>query len=237
MKFSYLYFLDLNWHDVFLGKEDWSFLLNVAVRTFVMFLVILIGLRLLGKRGIQQLSVFELGVIIGLGSAAGDPMFYSSVGLLACMLVFVVVVALYHILKYLISRSDRLESWVEGKPVQVLKEGELILSKLHSETISLPELFVQLRQSNITHLGQVQQAILEPTGDVSIFYYPDEEVRYGLPVLPALYEQKTKQIKTLDHWACTHCGHTMILEPAEEAKCPVCGQKEWTKAITGKRIT
>ena len=47
------------------GEEDFSFLLDTVVRSTIMFLVIVVGLRLLGKRGIHQLSVFELGVIIG----------------------------------------------------------------------------------------------------------------------------------------------------------------------------
>jgi uncharacterized membrane protein YcaP (DUF421 family) len=59
-----------------------EFLPEVALRTFFMFFVILTSLRILGKRSVAQLSVFELGVIIGLGSAAGDPMFYKDVGLL-----------------------------------------------------------------------------------------------------------------------------------------------------------
>ena len=71
--------LNFDWENLLLGERDWQFLLMVALRTAAMFLVILIGLRMLGKRGVSQLSVFELGVIVGLGSAAGDPMFYKDV--------------------------------------------------------------------------------------------------------------------------------------------------------------
>lgn len=66
--------------QILLGSEEWSFLLETVLRTSIMFLIIIFGLRLLGKRGVKQLSVFELVVIIGLGSAAGDPMFYKDVG-------------------------------------------------------------------------------------------------------------------------------------------------------------
>lgn len=68
--------ITIDWSALFLGTEDWSFLTEVALRTFIMFLIIIIGLRFMGKRGVKQLSVVELVVIIGLGSAAGDPMFY-----------------------------------------------------------------------------------------------------------------------------------------------------------------
>lgn len=73
--------------------EDWSFLPETVLRSLIMFIVILISLRLLGKRGVKQLSIFELVVIIGLGSAAGDPMFYKDVGILPAIIVFSMVVA------------------------------------------------------------------------------------------------------------------------------------------------
>lgn len=68
-----------------LGEEDWAFLFEVLFRSAIMFIVALTTLRLIGRRGIMQ-GVFEL-VIITLGWAAGDPMFYSKVGILPAILV------------------------------------------------------------------------------------------------------------------------------------------------------
>lgn len=65
----------IDWKQVLLGDNEWKFLLETAFRTIMMFIIILTGLSILGKRGVRQLSVFELVVIIGLGSAAGNPMF------------------------------------------------------------------------------------------------------------------------------------------------------------------
>jgi uncharacterized membrane protein YcaP (DUF421 family) len=64
-----------DWQTLLLGEEDWSFLPEVLLRSVIMFLVAVISVRLIGKRGIMQ-GVFELVTIITLGSAAGDPMFY-----------------------------------------------------------------------------------------------------------------------------------------------------------------
>jgi hypothetical protein len=52
---------ELDWKTLLLGSEKWALLFETAMRTFIMFLVILFYLRLLGKRGVKQLSVFELG--------------------------------------------------------------------------------------------------------------------------------------------------------------------------------
>ena len=66
----------MNWYELLVGKEGISFLLEIAFRTFIMFILVLILLRLTGKRSIKQLSIFEIVMIIALGSAAGDPMIY-----------------------------------------------------------------------------------------------------------------------------------------------------------------
>ena len=92
-----------DWHSLLLGEEEWSFLPEVLLRSAIMFLVALIALRLIGKRGIMQ-GVFELVTIITLGSAAGDPMFYKKVGLLPAILVFVSIVLMYRFIKFFSSK-------------------------------------------------------------------------------------------------------------------------------------
>src|SRR5688500_7723527 len=116
-----------DWKKLLLGDEEWSFLPETVLRTFIMFLVILTALRLLGKRGVKQLSVFELVVIIGLGSAAGDPMFYKDVGILPALIVFIIVVSLYSLVTYLIGKNKKFETLVEGKSVTLIRNGVFLI--------------------------------------------------------------------------------------------------------------
>jgi uncharacterized membrane protein YcaP (DUF421 family) len=231
-----LILLKIEWKTLLLGSEQWDFLLETAFRTAIMFVIILLSLRLLGKRGIKQLSVFELGVIIGLGSAAGDPMFYKDVGLLPGILVFSVVVVLYRLITFLINRSQHFEKFVEGQPAILIEEGVFDADNFDKEPIAQDEFYSQLRLNNVSHLGQVKLAILETNGEVSIFYYTDEEVRYGLPVLPHLCDEKLETINEKGHYACAHCGNTMPLQPAPAHTCPVCKRKKWVRAINERRI-
>lgn len=227
---------ELKWETLLLGSEKWSFLLETVVRTCVMFLVVLLYLRILGKRGVKQLSVFELGVIIGLGSAAGDPMFYKDVGLLPGILVFTIVFALYRLITFFINRSDRFEEFLEGKPVCILQDGKLLVNNFKKEPIARDEFYSQLRLHSISHLGQVAEAIIETNGEISVFYYPDEEVKHGLPIIPRLCENKLIVIPTADYYSCAYCGYTAQLQPAQKQVCPCCQKKEWVKAIDRKRI-
>lgn len=229
--------LEITWKELLLGGENWSFLPETILRTFVMFVVILFSLRLLGKRGIKQLSVFELGVIIGLGSAAGDPMFYKDVGLLPGMIVFAVVLGLYRLITFFINRSSRFEEFVEGDPTVIVKEGCVSVKNFKKEPIAQDEFYAQLRLNSVSHLGQVRLAILETSGEVSVFFYPRDEVKYGLPIIPELCALQLESISESGHYACASCGHTQWLGPVPAQTCPVCQKKKWVKAINEKRLS
>ncbi len=95
-----------------LGDNDWGFLVDTTFRTTAMFIILLAALRLLGKKSVQQLSIFELGVIIGLGSAAGDPMIYKEVGIVPSIIVYVVVILMYRLISYLMGKSTKLSGQV-----------------------------------------------------------------------------------------------------------------------------
>lgn len=229
--------LKFDWHAFFFGEEKWMFIFEVALRTLIMFTFILSSLRLLGKRGIKQLSVFELGVIIALGSAAGDPMFYKDVGLVFGMLVLAVVVLLYRLLTYLTEKSERLEKIVEGSASYIIENGTFIMNEMKKEPLSYQEFFAELRINNVSHLGQVRIAIAEATGEISLFFYPDEEVQFGLPILPHLYDKFLESIDEENIYACNCCGTTQSITPVNQFKCPECNNNHWVKAIDEKRIT
>ncbi|PZQ78614.1 MAG: DUF421 domain-containing protein, partial [Flavobacterium johnsoniae] len=83
------------WERLLINNHPFEFLFEVIFRSVIMFIVLLITLRFTGKRGVKQLSIFETVIIIALGSAAGDPMFYEDVGLIPAITVFIVIILLY----------------------------------------------------------------------------------------------------------------------------------------------
>jgi uncharacterized membrane protein YcaP (DUF421 family) len=235
-----MYFLqassNFNWKELLLGSEDWSFLPETVLRSFIMFLVILTSLRLLGKRGVKQLSVFELVVIIGLGSAAGDPMFYKDVGILPAIIVFTMVVGLYTLITYIIGKNKKFEKLVEGKPICLIKDGVFSIDNFSKEILGADEFFAELRMQSVSQLGQIEQAIEESSGNISIFYYADDEIKYGLPIMPDSLEAAIKKISETGYYSCIFCGYTEKLKPTTEAICSVCKRNEWLKSSNKKRI-
>ncbi|HET6557931.1 MAG TPA: DUF421 domain-containing protein [Prolixibacteraceae bacterium] len=224
------------WKELLLGGEEWNFLLETVLRTFIMFVVIMVSLRLLGKRGVKQLSVFELVVIIGLGSAAGDPMFYKDVGILPALIVFVMIVLLYSTITYFIGKSNQFEVLIEGKPVYLIKQGKFSVENFKKEPLGEDEFFAELRMNGVSQLGQVEEAIIESSGNISIFYFPDNEVKYGLPIMPGKLDKATYKIHQPDIYSCTFCGNTEELKPAASHTCKVCKKNKWVKSSNKKRI-
>jgi len=227
--------MKIDWTNFLFGEEHWSFLLEIVLRTILMYFIILIGLRLLGKRGVRQLSVFELVVIISLGSAAGDPMFYKEIGLLTPIVIFAVIVGAYRLTTYLMAKSSTFDDLVEGKCTYVIIDGEFSIENFKKEDLAFDEFFSELRQQSVSHLGQIRLAILETSGNVSIFFYDDKDVKPGLPILPHLFDRRCKQISDEDDYACSFCGSVQKIAPCNEQTCTKCGHKKWVKAISETR--
>lgn len=231
-------FADLR--KILMHDHPFTFLLEVVVRTIIMFVIILFALRASGKRGIKQLSVFELVLIIGLGSAAGDPMFYEDVGILPAFVVFLVVITLYIIVTRLSDRFVKVEKILEGEPLYAIRDGKLLMEAFRDSGLSQDEFFAALRLSHVEHLGQVRTVLIETSGEFSILFYDDDDVRYGLPIFPDELKQKLAGRtlagdSNLKYLACTKCGG---LHPGIDPlpNCPDCGVCEWVRASNAKRI-
>jgi uncharacterized membrane protein YcaP (DUF421 family) len=228
----------LDWRRMFLGDLPLTFLVEVAFRTAVMYLYALLIVRLIGKRGIAQLSPFDYVIIVALGSAVGDPMFYAQVPLIHGMLALTVVVVLERGLAFLTLRNVPLEQFVEGTPRRLVLNGRLDLEGLNRETISQEELFARLRESGVEHLGQVKRAYIEQSGKTSIFRYDERDVEPGLPLIPPWDLEKPPTVESGTSvsaggsYACTYCGEVIDLQPGEApVACPVCQETEWTLAL------
>lgn len=227
--------MELDWKEVFMNDLDWSFTLQIIVRTLIMFSVILIFLRMSGKKGVRQLSIFEVAIIIGLGSAAGDPMSNKDNAILPALLVFVTVLGLYRLITWIAAKNEGFESILEGDPIYIIEDGMFNLGT-GERTYAKDEFFSEMRQQNIEHLGQVRTAILETNGNVSFFYFEENEVKPGLPVMPKLYQKKSCSLSGSGRYACTYCGNVEVIKE-KTMRCERCGQEEWVQAIHTSRLT
>jgi len=226
----------MEWTQIFFKGVDLSLAVEVVARTLIMFALILIVLRATGKRGVRQLSLFEVAIIIGLGSAAGDPMFNPDEPILPAIIVFIVICAFYRLMTWLASKSEKFEVLVEGKALYIIEDGMFDLVDQKELFFGKDEFLAEMRQQNVEHLGQIRTAVLETNGNVSFIFYEDKEVKKGLPIWPKVYNQKSKLIAVPGAYACTYCGNIEEIQGSAHS-CSRCSREEWVKAIDTKRYS
>lgn len=224
-----------DWQRMLLDQFPWTFLGEVLFRALFAYVLVFLFLKISGRRGIKQLSLFEIVVILTLGSAAGDVTFYHDVPLLPVFFVFAALLALYRLTTYLMSRSVRFSYWMEGEPVTFIHEGMYEIDSMSRLNVSEDEFLMELRQQSVEHLGQVRLAIIEVDGNISLYFYDDDNTKPGLSVLPPRHRPIYETTPFAGLHACTNCGNTEEIAERQQLKCPRCGEGIWSQALTTLR--
>lgn len=115
----------------------------------------------------------------------------------------------------------------------IIENGMFTLQEESDNTFAKDEFFAEMRAQSIEQVGQVRTALLETNGQVSFFFYEDDEVKFGLQVLPKPYNQRSKNIAKRGIYACGICAATE--EKVAAGKCKRCGNEEWVTAISNRR--
>ena len=168
-------FQPFDWQRMFIGDAQLLFLAEIVVRTLLLYLFALIMLRVMGKRGMAQLTPFEFVIIVALGSAVGDPMFYADVPLIHGFVVIASVVLAQRALAVLTSRRSRIDELVSGRPTVVVHRGRIQSEVIEKEKFSIPEILEMLRLQGVARLEDVELAIMEDAGRLSILRSQDAD--------------------------------------------------------------
>ena len=161
------------------------FLVEIAIRTTIMYFYTIALARAVGQGSIGQIGPFEFVLVIAVGSAAGDPMFYPDVPLLHGLAVITVVMLLHRTTQWVATRHGRIERFLEGDPLLVVKGGQVVEDAFGSGKLTRPELMSMLRASGVRSVGSVELAFVEPSGKLSLFQYPDGRHQPGESTMPA----------------------------------------------------
>lgn len=214
-----------------------DFLLEVAVRSLYTFILVFLFLKITGRRGVRQMSLFEVLIILTLGSAAGDVAFYHDVPMLPVFVVFITLACLYRLVMWLMNHSEKLEGLFEGKAKVIIEDGEFAWEKMQAQNMTEFEFFMELRLHSVEHLGQVRLAILETNGQISVYFYPDHLVRPGLSILPEPCNERFEKMPEDGDYACIRCSEVIKFNAGDKLSCPRCKNHCWVKACTAKRVT
>ncbi|MGK3131130.1 DUF421 domain-containing protein [Pantoea sp. C8B4] len=218
-------------HKFLINDQPYTFLFEVIVRVFIAYAVVFIFLKISGRRGVQQLSLFEVVVILTLGSASGDVTFYDDVPVLPVILVFVVLLLLYRLTTWAMTKSSYISTLVEGDVVTLIADGKYVSANLDRLNISEDEFLMELRLKGAEHLGQIRLGLVEVDGQLSLYFYRDDEVVPGLSVLPAEHRLCYTRIPHDGLYACNRCGVTKTIMTGHQERCAECGRNTWSLAL------
>ena len=158
-----------DWDRMLLGDPPLPYMLEIGLKILIIFAILLLVLRLLGKHGQQNLSPMQQLLMIALGSAAGDALLYPDVPIAYAAVILLGVTAVTLGVEFLSERFRPVRDYVESRPRILVKDGEIHWHALNSERTTRRELFAELRIKGARSLSQVDFAILEVTGDISVF--------------------------------------------------------------------
>jgi uncharacterized membrane protein YcaP (DUF421 family) len=153
-----------DWHRILAGSTPWPFLVEVLIRAGFPYLLLMLAMRLLGKRVAGQMSISELAIILTLGAAIGLPIQVPDKGLLPAVVVLGVALSFQRGLSFWAFKSRKVEVISQGDVSTLLKDGRLLPDGLRAALLSPEKIFASLRTQGVEHLGQVRRVYLEPTG-------------------------------------------------------------------------
>ena len=144
-------------------------LVVIALRTVLMYVVIFISMRLMGKREIGKLSIFDLIISILIAEIAVFVIEEPDKPLAGSLLPVAILVGIQILSARLSLANDKFRDVLEGKPSVLIEKGRLNRREMKKQRYNLDDLLLQLRENGIKNVADVELAILETSGKLSVF--------------------------------------------------------------------
>ena len=158
---------------------SWHTLLDVAIRTSVIYLALLVGLRVTGKRQLGQMSTFDFVLLLIIANAVQNAMVGPDTSLAGGLVAAAVLLAWHQGIDRLRRSSRRLGRLLGGTADLLVYHGRVFHQHLERENLTVDELRQALREHGVASLDVVHMAVLEPDGAISVIR--SDEIEPGRP--------------------------------------------------------
>ncbi len=218
-----------DWQRILAGEVPPEFFIEVILRIAVIYVLLMLTMRIMGKRMAAQLNAGELAALVTLAAAIGVPLQAPDRGLLPAIIIAFIVVVIQRMIARWSFKNEKFEQLTQGDQSLLVDNSVMNLTEMRRSRITRERLFAQLRSAGITNLGQVRKMYLESSGAFSIVRETNEKP--GLTLIPwwdREFQQKQKAGK--DCKVCKECGSEMKVPVKEGIVCPSCACPEWVDA-------
>src|SRR5512146_1604831 len=152
---------------------NWHVMLEIVLRTLIIYLVILLGLRLSGKREVGQMTPFDLTLLLLLSNAVQNAMTGPDTSLVGGAVAAVTLLLLNYGVAEASGFNRRFRRLVQGSPSLLIHNGELVLTHLAKEHVTVDEIQRACREHGISNISDVALGVLEVDGSISLLKYDD----------------------------------------------------------------
>ena len=149
-------------------------MLITFIRSIILYIIVLIVMRLMGKREIGQLQPFELAISIMIADLATIPMTEIGIPIFNGIIPILGLLFMHLIISIINLKSTKIREIICGKPRILIYRGKIDEKALKKERFTINELQEKLRGNGVVNLGDVEYAILETSGDVTVIQKPDK---------------------------------------------------------------
>jgi uncharacterized membrane protein YcaP (DUF421 family) len=146
---------------------------EILVRTLTIYLVVLIGVRLTGKREVGMMTPFDLTLLLLLGNSVQNAMTGPDTSLVGGVVAAVTLLFLNYVIAEGAGMNRKFRRFVQGQPSLLIHDGQVIAAHMAKEYVSSDELMRALREHGIASIDDVSIAVLEVDGSISILKYDD----------------------------------------------------------------
>lgn len=145
-----------------------------VIRTILLYAFIILAIRIMGKRQISDLQTSELVVTLIISDIAAIPMQNTSQPLLSGFVPIIILIVIEIGLSVIMMKSEKFRHILCGRPIIVIKDGEIYKSELKKLRLTINDLTIQLRQQNVFNIEDVQYCIVETNGKISVLKKPEK---------------------------------------------------------------
>jgi uncharacterized membrane protein YcaP (DUF421 family) len=166
----------------------------LALRASMTYVVLLLLLRLVGKRTVKEATPFDFVVAIVVGDFPDD-VIWGEVPMVQGLIAVATVLALHSVVLYATYRSERLDRLIGAAPAVVVRDGAFLPARLRREQIGPDAVRSVVRERGISDLAEVQEVTVEPNGQLSVRRHDWAETadRRDLPALAAMMRRTSRE--------------------------------------------
>ena len=149
-------------------------MINTFIRVIILYILVLVIMRLMGKRELGQMQPFELVIAMMIADLAAVPMGDTGIPITNGIIPILALLLIQLIIAIINLKSIRGRSIICGKPSILIYRGKIDEKTMKKEKFTINELQERLRQSNVFNIGDVEYAILETSGQVTVIQKPEK---------------------------------------------------------------